>query len=176
MVTRISRLILTRKNSQMNFALTIRNPMIDPQSEEELYLKVSTLSLLSFFTFLRLYVCNLYLLCYIVPGDNYVKHTRMLLDILFWTKNVNINPANLMVISKPFKDSKFDSCLQLLRENGFHVFFAQPDYMFTFGTSLWSAKSLLDSGRSCSCMRPSKSSQPSIMTMYLHREFFKNIL
>ena len=51
---------------------------------------------------------------------------------------------NFLVISKPFKDALFDSVVGALKKRGCNVQFETVDYMLTFGSSLWSAKSILD--------------------------------
>ncbi|CAH8358980.1 unnamed protein product [Eruca vesicaria subsp. sativa] len=53
-------------------------------------------------------------------------------------------PFNFLVIPKPFRDVLCDSAFEDLKSRGCNVFFETVDYMVTFGSTLWSAKRLLD--------------------------------
>ena len=73
--------------------------------------------------------------------DEMEKITLMSLDMISLPHH---GQFNILVISKPFKDALFDSVVKALKERGCNVLFETVDYMLTFGTSLWSPKSILD--------------------------------
>ncbi|CAN6875418.1 unnamed protein product [Brassica oleracea] len=82
-------------------------------------------------------------------GDEFGKFSLMLLDMINWTQASGA-PFNFLVISKPFRDAMCDSVFKDVKSRGFNVLFEMVDYMVTFGSSLWSAKSILDTSFSFS--------------------------
>ncbi|CAH8316898.1 unnamed protein product [Eruca vesicaria subsp. sativa] len=74
--------------------------------------------------------------------DEYGKFSSMLLDMINWTQHGGA-PFNFLVISNPFRDAMCDSVFADVKSRGFNVLFETLDYMVTFGTSLWSAESIL---------------------------------
>ncbi|KAG2328987.1 hypothetical protein Bca52824_000167 [Brassica carinata] len=74
-------------------------------------------------------------------GDGCGKFNLMLLDMINWTRDREA-PFNFLVISKPFRDAMCDSVFEDVKSRGFNVLFEMVDYMVTFGSSLWSAKSI----------------------------------
>ncbi|CDY36368.1 BnaC04g32760D [Brassica napus] len=82
-------------------------------------------------------------------GDEFGKFSLMLLDMINWTQASGA-PFNFLVISKPFRDAMCDSVFKDVKSRGFNVLFEMIDYMVTFGSSLWSAKSILDTSFSFS--------------------------
>ncbi|CAA7039707.1 unnamed protein product [Microthlaspi erraticum] len=81
------------------------------------------------------------------------KITNMLLDFIRGTRRI-LTPANYIVMSEPFIDHMSDIVVEGLRLRGSNVLYDVPGYVLTFGTSQWSAESLLDG----SCTAPSGSS------------------
>ncbi|KAL0724276.1 hypothetical protein Bca4012_038875 [Brassica carinata] len=65
-------------------------------------------------------------------GDRGSRIRKMLLDILFWTKNHRNEPVYVLVISKDKnleKDAKFSAFREVLEEyRDFHLTVAQPDF------------------------------------------------
>ncbi|VVB14599.1 unnamed protein product [Arabis nemorensis] len=68
-------------------------------------------------------------------------------DMIKWTFSIS-EPSHFLVIAKPFQDVVLDCLLEDFERRGLNVLFELPDYMVSFGSSVWSAKSLLDG--SCS--------------------------
>ncbi|KAJ0240659.1 hypothetical protein HA466_0222520 [Hirschfeldia incana] len=75
-------------------------------------------------------------------GDEFGKFNLMLMEMINWTNASG--PFIFLVISKPFKDALCDNVFEDLKSRGHNVLFETVDYMVTFGSTLWSAKSLLD--------------------------------
>ncbi|CDY68563.1 BnaC05g51950D [Brassica napus] len=76
-------------------------------------------------------------------GDEFGKFNLMVTDMINWT--YACGPYNFLVISsKPFRDVLCDSVFEDLKSRGCNVLFETVDYMLTFGSTLWSAKSLSD--------------------------------
>ncbi|VVA94985.1 unnamed protein product [Arabis nemorensis] len=51
-------------------------------------------------------------------------------------------PSKFVVIAKPFRDMTFDWVLEEFEWRRLVVLFEQPDYLFTLGSAVWSAKNL----------------------------------
>ncbi|VVB07637.1 unnamed protein product [Arabis nemorensis] len=80
---------------------------------------------------------------YLPEGNKYERVAQILADILiFARKNVG-EGSSLILVSKPFKDAKFDSVCESLRDQGFNVCRADLDYMVTFGTAAWSSRRMV---------------------------------
>ncbi|KAL0816630.1 hypothetical protein Bca101_073074 [Brassica carinata] len=76
-------------------------------------------------------------------GDEFGKFNLMVTDMINWT--YACGPYNFLVISsKPFRDVLCDSVFEDLKSRGCNVLFETVDYMLTFGSTLWSAKSFSD--------------------------------
>ncbi|CAN7000820.1 unnamed protein product, partial [Brassica rapa subsp. trilocularis] len=76
-------------------------------------------------------------------GDEFGKFNLMVTDMINLT--YSCGPYNFLVISsKPFRDVLCDTVFEDFKSRGCNVLFETVDYMVTFGSTLWSAKSFLD--------------------------------
>ncbi|VVB06117.1 unnamed protein product [Arabis nemorensis] len=84
-------------------------------------------------------------------GNKSTKVTRLLADMLLFAKRSSRYGTSLLVISEPFKDARFERVAKSLKGIGFNLLSAHLDYMVTFGTTLWSTRSIFDGTGYCQC-------------------------